>query len=73
MYPNFQCRPHIKNKITITYFFIVNRLAELRTQVVEKSAPIYKSDPMEALLRRIKNDRLSIATSMANSLTYAGN
>ncbi|KAG0741550.1 hypothetical protein G6F57_005309 [Rhizopus arrhizus] len=55
MYPNFQ----------------LNRLAELRTQVVEKSAPIYKSDPMEALLRRIKNDRLSIATSMANSLTYA--
>ncbi|EIE79440.1 hypothetical protein RO3G_04145 [Rhizopus delemar RA 99-880] len=50
---------------------LLNRLAELRTQVVEKSAPIYKSDPMEALLRRIKNDRLSIATSMANSLTYA--
>ncbi|CEI92014.1 hypothetical protein RMCBS344292_06289 [Rhizopus microsporus] len=56
IYPNFQ----------------LNRLAELRIQVMERNIPIFKTDPMEALVRRIKNDHSSIASSIASSLPYSG-
>ncbi|CAO3665845.1 unnamed protein product [Rhizopus microsporus] len=55
IYPNFQ----------------LNRLAELRIQVMERNIPIFKTDPMEALVRRIKNDHSSIASSIASSLPYS--
>ncbi|ORE14455.1 WD40 repeat-like protein [Rhizopus microsporus] len=46
-------------------------LAELRIQVMERNIPIFKTDPMEALVRRIKNDHSSIASSIASSLPYS--
>ncbi|CAO3697908.1 unnamed protein product [Rhizopus stolonifer] len=54
MYPNFQ----------------LNQLAELRTQIAEKNVPIYKSDPMDNILRRVKNDNLSFSNSIAQSFSY---
>ncbi|KAI9273675.1 WD40-repeat-containing domain protein [Sporodiniella umbellata] len=49
---------------------LFNRLAELRTQMADKNVPIYKSDPMDALIRKVKSDSASIATSIARSLNY---
>lgn len=39
---------------------------------MERNIPIFKTDPMEALVRRIKNDHSSIASSIASSLPYSG-
>lgn len=50
----------------------MNQLAELRTQVAEKNVPIYKSDPMDSILRRVKNDNMSFSNSIAQSFSYEG-
>jgi hypothetical protein len=51
----------------------VNRLADLKTQVLKEGISTFKidHDPIQELVMNIRSDTSSIATSIANTLSFA--
>lgn len=80
IYPNFQRKDkRIIVVIWITtydniFLLQVNRLADLKTQVLKEGISTFKidHDPIQELVMNIRSDTSSIATSIANTLSFAG-